>query len=219
MTTTGVAGGIRYSVCEVSDTDDMCQLFAHSFTQFDPPPRALGVSVAEFEQLVRVVAENSVADGLSILARETNTGRIAGAFLVEDAASPEPQSVENLSEKFAPAFALLKRLGESYWSTRSPARGEYLHLAFLGVEHSFFGRGIAGALVHKALENGRNRGFSMAVTEATNIVSQHIFKKIGFVERAHERYAEFRYEGKAVFSQAEEHVGPMLMDFAINTRS
>ena len=52
----------------------------------------------------------------------------------------------------------------------------------------------------------------MAVTEATNTTSQHIFRKLGFTERVRGSYADHRFRGRAVFRSIAEHGGPILMD-------
>lgn len=56
------------------------------------------------------------------------------------------------------------------------------------------------------------RGYRVAVTEATNKVSQHIFRKQGFVERAQRSYEAHRFGGRQVFASIAERGGPMLMD-------
>jgi hypothetical protein len=52
----------------------------------------------------------------------------------------------------------------------------------------------------------------VAVTEATNKASQHIFRKLGFVERVWRSYRDYRIDGQAVFASIVEHGGPILMD-------
>lgn len=56
------------------------------------------------------------------------------------------------------------------------------------------------------------KGYRLAVTEATNRVSQHIFRKLGFVERAELPYRKYRRGGVPVFASIAEHGGPMAMD-------
>jgi hypothetical protein len=52
----------------------------------------------------------------------------------------------------------------------------------------------------------------LAVTEATNKVSQHIFRKQGFVERVPRSYGTHRFNGQQVFASIAEHRGPKLID-------
>ena len=52
----------------------------------------------------------------------------------------------------------------------------------------------------------------MAVTEATNPTSQHIFRKQGFVERVHRLYKTHEYDGRKPFASIAGYGGPILMD-------
>jgi ribosomal protein S18 acetylase RimI-like enzyme len=87
-----------------------------------------------------------------------------------------------------------------------------LHLFLLGVDQGSTGNRVAQKLVMACLENGRRRGYRLAVTEATNKISQHIFRKQGFVEREWRSYRDYRYEGQATFMSIADQGGPVLMD-------
>jgi ribosomal protein S18 acetylase RimI-like enzyme len=59
-----------------------------------------------------------------------------------------------------------------------------LHLYLLGVSDRVAGRGIGQQLVSACVENGARRGYRVAFAEAAGRASQHIFRKLGFAERA-----------------------------------
>lgn len=189
----------------------MVRLLATVFAQSEPPAVAMGLSVSELEDFLRLLAPRAVADGLTVMARESQSGATAGVLLTDDLAVPPPGS-HCISRKFLPIFALLDALDEQYKHDRSIARGECLHLFMLAVDPRFAGQGIAHRLVQYCLENGRRKGYRLAVTEATGNVSQHVFSKLGFHERFRLLYREFRFEGKAVFSSIREHSGVVLME-------
>lgn len=107
---------------------------------------------------------------------------------------------------------MLGSLDKQYQGGRKIATGEYLHLFMIAVDEAFTGRGIAQRMVEACLANGRRRGYTHAVTEATGVVSQHVFRKLGFVERVRVSYQDYRYEGRAVFERIREHEGAVLMD-------
>jgi len=203
--------GIRYSLCAEADVVDMNRLLSDVFTREDPPAVAVGLTPDEFEAFVRLYAQSVVDDGLTIIARDVASGTMAGAFLVEDAASPAPDGIEGLSAGFASIFDLFGRLEERVADERPPVPGELLHLFVLGVGRAFARRGIGQRLVEASLANGARRGYRTAVTEATNRVSQHIFTKLGFVSRGQVSYADYRRDGVAVFASIAEHGGPMSM--------
>ena len=120
--------------------------------------------------------------------------------------------MESLSPKFDPIFDILGQLDEEHRSDSEIAYGEQLHLFLLGVSPQVAGRGVAHELVRVCLENGSRLGYRTAVTEATNKVSQHIFRKAGFSERAARSYKDHRFEGRAVFASIADQGGPILME-------
>jgi ribosomal protein S18 acetylase RimI-like enzyme len=203
--------GIRYSVCDQSDVPEMGRLLAATFTRNDPPAVAVGLTDDEFEAFVNVVSLTAGADRLTIIARDIASGAMAGALLAEDAATPLPEGMDLLSEKFEPIFDLFGQLDEQIHEERPIASGEVLHLFLLGVDEHFARRGIAQDLVRACLANGSEMGYRTAVTEATNRVSQHIFGKLGFVSRAECSYADYHRDGIPVFASIAGHGGPKAM--------
>lgn len=133
-------------------------------------------------------------------------------LLTEDACAAPRLGTNRLTKKFDPIFDLLGQLDAQYRSGKSVRPGGYLHLFFLGVADEFAGLGVAQTLVARCLENGRTKGDRLAVTEATNRVSQHVFRKLGFVERSKVSYGDYRRNGEAVFASIAEHGGPISMD-------
>lgn len=204
--------GIQYGVCETSDLDEMATLLADTFSRFDPPAVAVGITLKEFEEFVQIFSSSVASDGLTIVARVAETGEMVGALFTEDAITQLPIGIDHISKKFNPIFYILDQLGTEYWQDKELNPREYIHLFLLGVARSFTGRGIAQQLVRVCLKNGMQKGYRVGVTEATNNASQHIFRKLGFIERVQHSYQDYRYKGKAVFASINGHIGPMLMD-------
>jgi ribosomal protein S18 acetylase RimI-like enzyme len=204
--------GVRYSVAGPSDMDEVATLLSVAFTQDDPLAATLGVTPAEFEDLVRLFCPRAAAEGLTIVARSSDTGEMVGALLTEDASSAPPRGIEEVSKTFDPVFDLLGQLDAEYRQGQSLPPGHRLHLLWLGVAPSCAGRGVGTQLVASCLENGARRAYRSAIAEATSGASQHIFRKLGFVERVRRSYRDFRYRDEAVFASIEGHVGPILME-------
>jgi ribosomal protein S18 acetylase RimI-like enzyme len=137
---------------------------------------------------------------------------MVGALLTEGFASAPPEGMDHLSPKFNPIFDILGQLDAEYRSGRVVQPGETIHLFLLGVAEHSAGKGTGQQLVAECLANGARRGYRIAVTEATNKTSQHIFRKQGFVERARKSYGDHRFDGRAVFASIIEQGGPILMD-------
>jgi GNAT superfamily N-acetyltransferase len=137
---------------------------------------------------------------------------MVGALLTEDFASAPPEGMASLSPKFDPIFDILGQVDAEYRGGRVVRHGELLHLYLLGVAASATGQGVAKQLVAECLENGARKGYRVAVTEATAMVSQQVFRRLGFSERVRRSYDEHRFDGRAVFASIAEHGGPILMD-------
>ena len=201
-----------YGVYTAEDADEMARLLSDVFTRRDPPAVAAGLTPPEFEAFVRLLCPKAAVEGLTIVARHGGSGEMIGALLTEDSASALPDGMDRLSPKFEPIFDILGQLDTEYRAGRTLLHGQSLHLFLLGVAESVAGRGIAQHLVSTCLENGARKGYQLAVTEATNKTSQHIFRKLGFAERVRRSYSSHRFDGRAVFTSIAEHGGPILMD-------
>ncbi len=203
---------IEYSIYSAADEEEMVRLLGEAFSRRDPPAFAAGLTPPEFEVLVRLFCPKAAVEGLTIVARKTGTRELVGALLTEDSASALPDGIDGISPKFEPIFDILGQLDEEYRGDLTVPPGELLHLFLLGVAESVAGRGVAQQLVSTSLEHGTGKGYRLAVTEATNKVSQHIFRKLGFTERVHRSYQSHRFNGRAIFASIAEQGGPILMD-------
>jgi ribosomal protein S18 acetylase RimI-like enzyme len=202
---------LLFEVCRPSDVPEMCRVLAETFARNDPPAVAVGLTAAEFEAFVRLVSASEITRALTIVARHAASGRLAGAMLAEDAASPPPERMTELSPKFDPIFDLFGLLETQLAEPPADTPGDVLHLFLLGVDDRFAGRGVGQRLVREALDNGIAKGYRTAVAEATNLGSQHIFSKLGFTTRAQTSYAAYRRDGVPVFASIADQGGPMSM--------
>ena len=211
-----VITGIEYAACGPGDTAEVGRLLAESFTLHDPPAVAVGLTSDEFEAFVNLWLPGAGTDGLTIVARDVASGQLAGALLTDDAAAPPPQGLDDVSHKFEPIFDLLDQIDTEYRQGTNIDPGNYLHLFLLGVADQFTRRSIGRHLVEACLANGAAKGYTTAVTEATNPVSQHIFRTLGFEKRTERSYNDYRLDGTPVFASIAEHGGPMTMDRTIH---
>ena len=189
--------------------DEMCHLLGEAFSRRDPPAVAMGITASDFESMVRLYCHAAVSDGLTVIARASDTGKLAGALLTEDAAAAPPEGLGLLNAKFHPIFEILGQLHEG---CEPKEKNQSLHLFLLGVDESCTGQGIARQLVLASMRNGERRGYSSAMAEATNPISQSVFRKLGFNERSSRSYKDFQYRGQAVFANIAEAGGPILME-------
>ncbi|MHC5110451.1 MAG: GNAT family N-acetyltransferase [Planctomycetota bacterium] len=208
---------VEYSVCTASDADAMAKLLGDVFSRRDPPAYAVGLTASEFEAFVRLFLPKAVSEELTVVARSRDNGELVGALLTEDSAQPMPDGLHRLSPKLDPVFDILTPLGDEYWRDRPIVPGDSIHLFLLAVDDTATGCGVAQQLVTSCLNVGQSRGYRFAVTEATNLTSQHIFRKCGFEEQVRGSYEKHRFHGLACFASIVEHGGPILMDRRLAT--
>jgi ribosomal protein S18 acetylase RimI-like enzyme len=211
--------GVRYSLIEPEDVDEMALLLAEAFSKYEPMARVSGYSERELADFVKLFGPLATREQLTPIARDMASGRMMGAFLSEDFASSAPEGFDQLSDRFRPTLTMLARLDDEYREGKVIVPGRYLHLFMIGVDHAFTGRDVGQNLLACCLENAIRRGYVMAVTEATGTVSQSIFRKAGFTERLRVEYKEYVFEGRRVFEGIEEHVGTLLMDKTLGTQA
>jgi ribosomal protein S18 acetylase RimI-like enzyme len=205
-------------ICEQfrsSDSAAVVNLLGRVFSAAEPPAVAVGLTQLDVERFVGFLCPKAAIDGLTVIARTPDANRVVGVLLTDDFAVSPELDLRDISEKFLPILTMLDGLDEEYRLGRSIVPGQYLHLFMLGVDPTFVGCGIAQCLVAACLETGRQKGYTHAVTEATGVVSQHVFRKLGFVDRLRAPYQDYRYDGRAVFTSIRGHDATVLMDRTI----
>lgn len=214
------AKNITYECFNLDALEETALIVGQAFSGSDPMAIIQNLSVQDFQHYVEMLEEWLADADLSVIARDKTSGKVAGALIAGDFAADSPLEVEQVSHKFAPIFALFQSLEDSYKQDKLIKQNEYLHLYMLAVAPQNRGKGIAHTLVSTALELGMKRGYEAALTEAANPISQHIFRKAGFVPRHEIRYSQFVYErdgfrpapGHRVFEGIVNASGTVLMD-------
>ena len=203
---------VDYVVAKPSDSDDIIRLLARVFSESEPPAVAMGLSFDDMKQFLQFVVPSVIPDGLTVISRSNDTGKLAGVMLSDDFASPPALDLGQINSKLRPILSMLEILDEQFRTGRSISAGECLHLFMLGVDGQFAGCGVGQGLVQACVDNGYRKGYRTALTEATGRVSQHIFRKNGFVDRFSVSYQDFVYEDKVAFASIREHEKAILME-------
>lgn len=201
-----------YVVASATDSHEIIRLLATVFSDSEPPAVAMALSFEDMERFLRVIVPQIIADGLTTIARDNETGTLVGVCLTDDFMSPPSIDLDGICEKFLPIFSMLEKLDNQFRAGNAISRGEYLHLFMLAVDREFAGCGIGYGLVQACVDNGLQKGYRVALTEATGRVSQHIFRKLGFADRFSVSYEDFVYDDENVFASIREHDSAILMD-------
>ena len=92
-----------------------------------------------------------------------------------------PENSQRLNNKIEPVIELLESLEAQYKQGKQIQAGEYLYIHLLGVSPEYQRRKIAQNSTKVCLNHGIEKGFTHAVTEASDFISQRVFKRFGFI--------------------------------------
>ena len=87
---------IRCEPLKRNDARQLVHLMARTFTADEPLCVALGLLAPDIERFLQAASEQLLSDGLTMIARDVESGKLAGALIAEDLASPLPAEPENL---------------------------------------------------------------------------------------------------------------------------
>jgi hypothetical protein len=209
------AEGVQYELFNISELHEMAMIAAEAFTRYEPVTSSLGISIEDFANFVRLLGPKTMQEELTVVARNQDTKQIIGAMITDDFAIEPPEEMRCLGDNIEPIWAILDELDNQYKQGKILPKGEYLHFFLLAVDHRQTGKNVARNLIQTCLENGVRKGYRTGVVEATGIVSQHLFRSFGFVDRFEAPYKTFTFQGRQVFKSIEEHHGIILMDKAL----
>jgi len=209
------AEGVQYELFNINQLPELATMTAETFARYEPVTSSLGIPLDDFADFVRLLGPKVEQEELTVIARNQDTKQIIGAMVTDDFAIEPPEEMRHLGDNFEPLWAVLDELDSQYKQGRALPQGEYLHLFLLAVDHRQSGKNVAKNLVQTCLENGIRKGYKTGVVEATGVVSQHIFRKFGFVDRFEAPYKTFTFQNKPVFESIKDHHGIILMDKAL----
>jgi hypothetical protein len=199
-------GGFRYAVATEEFGDAIARVLSESFSQ-EPMCAALGLPARDLGPLIARFMPECTTNGLSVIAVPVDhPDTLAGVFICRDFKSPMPEGVAEEFSWFLPIAEALVTVDEAYEAQRPGLTlGEAVDLWMVGVppDTQFAKKGIASTLFRVSADLGLSRGFKRCVTECTGHYSQTAARKIGFQERVRLAYADFRFEGRAVFAEIE----------------
>ena len=204
--------GVRYELLDASSSDEAAGIVAQAFTNYEPMAVAQKVAVHDFTAFLKSLGPVLIEEGLTVVGRDVETQEIIGAMVTRDFA--QTLSSEEV-EGTGPIDALLRALSQPYTRTRTIHSGEYMLLNLLAVSDQHKGRAAGYNMVRLCLENGIRKAYKTAVTEATGVISQHIFRKNGFVDQHEITYKDFIYEGEKPFANIEGHPSAIFMEKAL----
>ncbi len=204
-----------YSPLTISDIDEVTKLYMDVFLADEPTSRAIApdriAACQDALGYVVALAEN----GLSFIARDGETGGIAGfifCFDLLDDPTSEGAPMAALSRHFPEAISMIDELEDMFLRRSGVVRGSVLHIYQIGVGRPYRGRGIATALIRQVLRHARELGYRQVVADCTSAGSRRAFERCGFSGRGYLAYDAFSYKGVCFFQGLEGGITLMAKD-------
>ncbi len=206
---------ILFQTMKTSDIEETATCISQVFSSCETTTKALKISFNEFYQFALPVCQKAANEKISIIAKDRKTGEIVGFIISEDFTAIEPDPPKDIDDKFEAVFSLLSKLEENYRICHPVKAGQVLHIFMLGVQEKYTKRHIATTLVKENLNLAKHHNFEIAIAEATGVVSQQIFRNLGFTEEFAIEYKSYKFNGKPSFSSIENPANCLLMSCQI----
>jgi len=203
---------IAFSLLAKTDFCETVDMLTETFCRNDPIEVAMQVTHDEFRAMIKPELEAVIDNGLSVVARDRDSGRLVGALLAADILAETVDSRGKVSQKFDPISEIARDFHHFYLNTHALQVGHCLYLFVLGIHTDFFGLGFGKMLTREALTNARSKGYQSALSLTTNSVSTHLLKNFMFEPIKTQEYQTYKFRGQAVFSSITDHPGVNLME-------
>jgi GNAT superfamily N-acetyltransferase len=169
-----------------ADVEAAIASVARAFHEGEPTLSVCDSTLKDVVRFCRMYVPRMAAEGNTVVAVDTVSGAILGAFLNEDYCNEDPPECENFlnnaTGNWLPTIAMIgeleEKLNDKY---RIPAAdrpaGRWFHLWMVGVVSEARGKSVGKKLAAHSVELARAKGFQLAFAECTGALSTHIMDK------------------------------------------
>jgi ribosomal protein S18 acetylase RimI-like enzyme len=203
--------GIVYEILQEKDLEETIVLLSDIFTRGEPSVRYFGITPKEYYYFAQLYCKKGIEEGLSIIAKDKDTGKIVAFLLSEDFDSSAPEGIEKIDRKIAIDMAIVDALEEEAKAARKEGERRF-HIFFGGTDKEYVNRGIMTTLIEESIKLAKRKKFTNIIAEPTGLATQHIFKKFGFEQQKMIEYKKFVFEGKHIYETFEGPIGIILME-------
>lgn len=203
--------GIVYEILQEKYLEETIVLLSDIFTKGEPSVRYFGITPKEYYYFAQIYCKKCTEEGLSIIAKDKDTGKIVAFLLSEDFDSIAPQGIEKIDKKIVIDMAIVNAIEEEAKAYKKEGERRF-HIFFGGTEKEYVNRGIMTTLIDESIKLAKRKRFTIIIAEATGSATQHIFKKFGFEPKKMIEYKKFIFEGKHIYENFEGPVGIILME-------
>lgn len=173
---------VSYKMLYTLSSDDMrfsMEFTSDIFADKEPTSVALGITSGEFADVFRSIMESCVLSGYSYASHSEYGDAVALNLPYDHFLEME----YNVISKIEPMFALFDTL-------QYTPNGKCLYVFSIASD----GRGLASQLLQHTIDEAKASGFKSILADCTNVKSQNLFTKFGFVARGEVTYGGFEHD-------------------------
>ena len=203
--------GIIYEMFQEKDLEETASLMSEVFSKGELTVRYFEITAEEYHYFSEIYCKKAIKEGLSMVAKDKNNGKIVAFLINEDFDSPKPEGIEKLQPIVAADLSLIDAL-EEYAKANKKEGERRFHLFLGGTDKEYENRHILSTLIHESMKLAKNKNFTSIIAEPTGFATQHIIKKLGFTQINFIEYKKFQFQGKNIFANLEGPIGIPLME-------
>ncbi|MGZ6416750.1 MAG: hypothetical protein ACXVDW_21400, partial [Bacteroidia bacterium] len=190
--------GIVYEMFQEKDLEETTKLLSEVFPRGETTVKYLKITPKQYYSVADVYCKKAIKEGLSMIARDKNTGKIVGFLLNEDFDSPKPEGIENIEPIVAMDMSLIDDLEADLKASKKEGEKRF-HLFLGGTDIGYENKHILSTLLDESIKLAKNKNFTNLIAEPTGFATQHIMKKLGFIQKNFIEYKKFQFQGKFIF--------------------
>ncbi|CAL4058731.1 unnamed protein product, partial [Meganyctiphanes norvegica] len=198
-----VADSLEYATLREEDADEVVTFMAEHFYPREPLSTGLHMTYDDNKEWIHGSVRAWVQDGVSVVARDPDTGEVAGTLLAtlltKDQSNTFEEATKSPKVKVATLHAVLSVLETSVDFFERFDVDKILELAMITVSEAFSGKGVGRRLVMEGESRGVQLGCQLGTAQATAVPSQRLLERLGYTSLYTMDYASFQIAGEFVF--------------------
>nr|XP_053631715.1 arylalkylamine N-acetyltransferase-like 2 isoform X1 [Cherax quadricarinatus] len=200
----GEANSLEYSTLHEDDVDEVVAFMAAHFYPREPISTGLHMTYEDNKEWIHSSARDWVKSGVSVVAREPTTKKVAGSILAtiltRDQSNTYAKALTSPKTKVKTLHTVLSVLETAVdFFARYEKVNRILELAMITVAEEHGGRGVGKRLVQESERRGQVLGCQLATAQATAVPSQRLLYRLGYESLYTMDYTTFEIAGDHVF--------------------
>jgi hypothetical protein len=171
-----------FSLAELSDYDQVLNMIANSFVEFDPLVNYLGISLEDFVTYAGPYIRASIQSNLALTAKNVENNTLAGVSIAHDVISDVEHDNSTLPHTLRNYIDFFQQLTAPLEKSAPASPGNILCAGFVAVSSQYYGANLPIQMNDGLLSAAKQQGYSVVVSEFTNPSNYYSYKRL-FGER------------------------------------